>query len=525
MSKPATRTGRQLYELLPAVYRNRDQKRGAQGDRQDLAAYLDACGELLDRIRNTLDQRLADAFPEGQHAGRSAQSWLLPYFARLLDVRLRSPHVAGRRAEVSNAVAWRQRKGTAASIESIAEAVGQLEAEVHEGWRRVAVTPRVDMPQMPAAAFGLAQPPDPANPLEAAKHPALPTATPDFRGSGRAVQTESRHPLARRTRFPGGAVTWRQSNPRALPCFPGSFQDPSRRTVDLRSPSWDQGHFHPRRLLLFVPPPTGFFTFEPIESTWGNRAERIDDVTEDGVRDLRPRPDENGELPVVTITNSPPAFAGGVLRITDLNFNGTLTVTAGQVELERVAARRIVVQSADTDQPVLTAKDCLFERVTAADGLARLEACTVTARLEAARLQASDSILPDDLTIGLNDGPSCVRYSRLPAAALSASAAVLQRAAVTTLAPVFFDFDICAAGGVRSATDWGVPGHAVLHPATPEILCTGAEDGGEMGAFHHRMHCLQAAAVLAKLEEFVPVGLAMALIPDPSLLSSPPTIE
>ncbi len=524
MSKPTTRTGRQLYDLLPAVYRNRDAERPEQGDRRDLAAYLDACGELLDRLRNTLDQRLADAFPQGEHDGRAAQSWLLPYFARLLDVRLSSPHVDGRRAEVADAVAWRQRKGTAASVESIAEAVGQLEAEIHEGWQRVAVTPRVDMPQLPAAAFGLAQAPDPNNPLEAARHPALPAATPDFSHTGRAVQTESRHPLARRTRFPAGAVYWRQSDTRALPCFPGSFQDSTRRTVDLRTPSWDRGHFHPRRVLLFVPPPTGFFTFAPVELTWGNRAQRVDDTTVDGVRELRPRPDADGTLPVVTITNTPPAFGGGVLRITDLNFNGTLTITAGRVELERVAARRITVQTAGTDEPVLEAKDCLFERLAAPAGLVRLEACTVTVRAEAARLQASDSILPDQLDVAGAGGPSCVRYSRLPAAALAVSPALLQRAEVTTLDPVFFDFDVCAAGGVLSAADWGVPGHAVLHPATPEILCNGAEDGGEMGAYHHRMHCLQAAAVLTKLEEFVPVGLVPALIPDPSLLSSPPTI-
>lgn len=525
MSKPTTQTGRQLYNLLPEVYRSRDAEHRDPGDRRDLAAYLDACGELLDRVRNTLDQRLADSFPEGEYADRVAQSWLLPYFARLLDVRLRSPHVDGRRAEVADAVAWRQRKGTTASVEAITEAVGQLEAEIHEGWQRVAVTPRVDMPQLPAAAFGLDQAPNPLNPLAAARHPALPTATPDFSRTSRAVQTESRHPLARRSRFPGGAVYWRQSDSQGLPCFPGSFEDASRRTVDLRTPTWDRGHYHPRRVLLFVPPPTGFFTFAQVELTWGNRAEHVDDTVLDSVRVIGPRPDEDGVLPVITITNSPPAFAEDVVRIADLNFNGTLTITAGRVELERVAARRIVIQSADTEEPVLDARDCLFERIAAPDGLLRLEACTVKEGLECARLQASDCILPDQLTVDAVGGPSCIRYSRVHADVLALPGSVLQRAEVTTVEPIFFDFDVCAGGGVLSAKDWGAPGYAVLHPATPEILCSGAEDGGEMGAYHHRKHCLQAAAVLTKLEEFVPVGLEAALIPDPRLLSSPPTIE
>jgi len=529
MSKPTTQTGRQLYDLMPEVYRTRDAERQGLGegggDRRDLAAYLDACGEVLDRVRNTLDQRLADSFPEGDYAGRAAQSWLLPYFARLLDVRLHSPHVEGRRAEVVDAVAWRQRKGTPASVEAIAEAVGQLETELHEGWQRVAITPRVDMPRLPAAAFGLDQEPDPGNPLEAARHPALPTATPDFGRIGRAVQAESRHPQARRTRFPGGAVYWRLSSLQGLPCFPGSFEDPSRRTVDLRKPSWNQGHYHPRRVLLFVPPPAGFFTLDQLELTWGNRADQVVDTTAEGIRQIRPRPGDDGALPVVTITTSPPPFDEDVVRITDINFTGTLTITAGRVELERVSVRRLIIQSAGTAEPVLEAKDCLFARVAAPDGLVRLEACTVTQRLECARLQASDCILPDELLVALVGGPSCVRYLPGPANLLVLPAIMLQRSEVTTVDPVFFDFEICTAAGVRSATEWGVPGHAVLHPATPGRLCAGAEDGGEMGTYHHRKHCLQAAAVLTKLEEYVPVGLEAALIPDPRLLSIPPIIS
>ena len=543
-SKPSTETGRQLYNLLPEVYRTRDQARegvaAGSEKRRDLAAYLDGCGELLDRIRNTLDQRLADSFPEGEYVGfpkdkypsREAQSWLLPYFARLLDVQLRSPHIEGRRAEVANAVAWRQRKGTTASVEAIAEAVGQLEAEVHEGWQRVAVTPRVDTPQLPAAAFGLAQVPDPTNPLVAAQHPALPTVTPNFGRTSRAVQTESRHPLARHTRFPTGPTYWRQANRQGLPCFPGSFEDATRRTVDLRSPSWNQGHYHPRRVLLFVPPPSGFFTFDQVELTWANRAERVDDSTTDGVRELKPRKEADDELPVVTITTPPPPlpeFGETVLKISDLNFNGTLTITAGRVELERVAAQQIVIQSADTDEPVLSAKDCLFSKVEAKDGLVRLEACTVRDQLDCARLQASDCILPDALNpdalnLGFISGPNCIRYSRVGSATLEMSPSDLQRAENETVAPIFFDFDLCDESGMVSAADWGVPGYAVLHPATPQALCTGAEDGGEMGAYHHQRHCLQAAAVLSKLEEYVPVGLEAALIPDPRLLSLPPTI-
>jgi len=126
---PASPIGGQLYQLLPEVYRERD-KSG------DLARYLQGAGELLDGLHATLAQRLDDHFPE------TCQDWLIPYFAELLDVAMRSPEPAGQRAEVANAIAWRQRKGTASVTETIAEAVGLMEAELQEGWRRVARTPR-----------------------------------------------------------------------------------------------------------------------------------------------------------------------------------------------------------------------------------------------------------------------------------------------------------------------------------------------------------------------------------------------
>ena len=151
MNQPSTTHGRQLWHLLPEVYRTRDEG--------DLAAFLDACGALLDRVRETLDQRLADCFPDtpGEGEGEPAQAWLLPYFARLLDARLLSPHVEGRRLEVSEAIAWRQRRGTLGAVEQIAEAMtGRRyrgsrgrEVEVQEGFRRVVTTARIGVPILP----------------------------------------------------------------------------------------------------------------------------------------------------------------------------------------------------------------------------------------------------------------------------------------------------------------------------------------------------------------------------------------
>ncbi|MCP4657388.1 MAG: phage tail protein [bacterium] len=482
MSAPSSRSGRQLYALLPEVYRSRDGGQSPQGDDGDLAKYLDACGEFLDQVRNTLDQRLADCFPDRPPAGRAAQDWLLPYLAQLLDARLLSPHVEGRRREVGRAIAWRQRKGTRRSIEEIAEAVGQLEVEVQEGWQRVAVTPRLGMPLVPEPAL------DMGTASQAARHPGLPAATPDFR----------------------------QPLPQAhgIPRFPGSWEDTTRRTVDLRSPSWSRGHHHPRRLLLFAPPPTGFFPPDRkmlAWRAWHEPAEGPIGVSEkDGVRRIfhpdPPQPDGRGDK-AISVEDDLTFNGDDEIQIEDLNFLGTLRVTRGRLKLRRVAVRHLVIESGG--EPALDAVDCLFETVTVNNGLARLEYCTVLDNLSCQTIQASDCIFGD----GDDVGTGCIRYSRLPSPLAALQEQQLRRPATTTVEPTFFSLQ------------FGEPGCGVLHPATPESIRFGAEDGGEMGAFHRRRYCLQEAAVLEKLLDFLPLGITAVLIPDPRLPASVPESE
>lgn len=509
-TKPTTVTGRELYELLPVVYRVKD----ADGH---LAKYLDACGTLLDRMRATLEQRLADAFPASPAGEMPAQSWLLPYFADLLDVRLVSPKVKGRRAEVASAIAWRQRKGTLATIEEIAESVGGVEVEVQEGWRRVAVTPRLDRPLLPAAAYGEPEP-DPGNPLVARRHPGLPAVTVDITLPSRAVEADPAHPRAKVSRFRGVPVAWRQLNPHGAPCFPGSFEDASRRTPDVRTPGPSRGHIDPRRLLLFVPPTTGFFPFDAVELLWSQRHQKVSDPG----GDPRVIVNESGEA--VLFTTSPPAFVAESVVIRDLVFNGTVRVSNGRIRLERVAAKRLVVERTDVETPVIEAVDCLFDEIEAADGLVRLEGTTVMKGISCRRLQASDCLFagPIDLHPAAGDPRSCVRFSRVPR---GFTAPRLDRGALTSAEPIFFAFEHCAReGGSRPVDRFGDPGYGVLHPATPDAIRFGAEDGGEMGADHHRATCLAHAAVLTKLEEFLPLGIEAVLVPDPRLLVAPPRI-
>ncbi len=492
--KPTTDTGKQLYGILPEVYRTRDSaEAGGEGD---LARYLDTCGELLDRIRATLDQRLADSFPDNPPEGLSCQSWLIPYFAQLLDVRLVSPDEKGRRDEVANAVAWRQRKGTLTAIEQIAEAVGQMEVEIQEGWRLTAVTPRIGMPRLPAGALGEEPLFDDfrQHALWAARHPDLPTSTVDFRYPARAMEVAvpagefPSNPAAKLTTFAGTPVWWRQVNPHGAPCFPGSFDDVSRRTVDLRTPDWRQGHIHPKRVILHAPPPLGFF--------------------------------EPGLFPV---------HSGDMLLdekkehlLEDIVIDGTLTVSAGTVKMRRCAVRalEVTLPAGDIDEPVVDARECLFDKV-AVPGLARFEYCTILGKCECGRIQASDCLFAGQLNLnsGLLKHPHCIRFSRIPPGVL-ATALLTHRN--TTGRPVFYAFEFDEGGAVvRRTARFGEPGCGVLHPATPEAVRFGAEDGGEMGAHHGWRYSLLMAAVLDKLKEFLPVGMEAVIVPDLRLHRAP----
>lgn len=431
-----TQAGQQLFELLPEVYRSRDTI-GPEA-RGDLARYLDACGHLLDLIRRTLDQRLADIFPDDSAAGLAGQTWLLPYIADLLDVRMVSPDEAGRREEVANAVAWRQRKGTLKVVEQIAELVGRLEAELQEGWKRVATTPRVGLPLLPAKALGESEEFDgfKQHPNWAARHPGLNSAMVDLRYPSRALQLSDlptdtpQNPAAKQTNFGGTRAWWRQVNPHGAPCFPGSYEDIARRTVDVRTPSWRQGHHHPKRALLYAPPPLGFFSPDP--------------------------------FPVV---QDPEFKEGGEHLLEDHHVDGTLVVSAGRLTLRRCTVETLDISVSSPDEFVLEAEDCLFDTLLAGAGAVRLESCTVLNKLTVLKIDAANCLFNGSIGAPLN---GAIRYSRVPTSAITG----VTLTQCTTEAPLFFTDGV------------GVPVRGVLRPDAPRPVLFGAEDGGEVGAYH-----------------------------------------
>ena len=507
-----------LYRILPAYYRQRDET-------GDLKAYLAGCGALMDAVYATLRQRYGDNFPDNPPEGSSqppAQDWLLPYFADLVDATLVSPLPDGRRDELANAIPWRQGKGTLNTIDSIIEAIGQTEAVVQEGWQRVAMTPRVGAPMRPAVSFGYAQEPTAASPGNMARHPGLPAAMPDMRCPSRAIEVTQDNPGARRVRIEGETRIWRQGSAHGAPCFAGSYEDVSARTPDMRTPDWRVGHYHPRRVLAYVPPPSGFFRqpmrrviWEDVPSaTYLSRVEI--DTSEPGVVVHRNKTLRTGPFVPLRVNGrvnlDSAETQGRHFRFEGLSFGRDVFASDAYLSFYRCAMERVRSARSDLLDPVITMKACLSGSLVAPEGRVRLEGVTVLGLLEdgalsavqARALEASDCIFqglvhaPFDASQAPPDG-GCIRYSRIESAQPKALLGLWQN---TTEAPAFFE------------TTYPRRHVGVLSPASHVSILTGAEDGGEMGAFHEARHAAVRAAILTKLSDFLPVGQEAVLIPD-----------
>lgn len=458
-----SRLGELLYRLLPEVYRTRDRYESKTGGTEDLARYLDAHGHLLDLIHATLEQQLKDKLPE------TSQDWLLPYFAQLLAVNIVSPDPAGKHAEVAHAVSWRQGKGTLRVAEKIAEAVGQMEAEIQEGWKRVAMTPRIDMPVIPAGEIDSTLEIDKTVPSQAARHPSLPAVMADLRRPSRAVEEAlATNPTSKVSHFGGEQLNWRHLNRHGAPCFPDSFDDVSRRTIDIRTPSANHGHYHHKRLLVYVSPPEGLIPLKPIELTWGQRNESryeylIKETVENGVKVIR-----NNTRRVVIITDDV-RLDSNFYKIEGLNFSGMVEVSSGgKLELVRVEAGRVDVATHSIEEPVVTGTDSLIGELSAG-GMVQLDSCTVRGKAYLTSIKAKDCILMD---VNGSDISGVLEYTCYPAIApFSKKDMTIEDC--TMEEPSFF------------ADQTALDARSVLAPDTPSSIYSGAGDGGEMGYFHH----------------------------------------
>lgn len=543
-----SRAGLLLYRELPEEYRYRDP---AAGDELgDLEAYLHAFGHLLDLIRGTTEQAYADAFAEPADNGRAVQVWMIPYLADLVAAELKAPVAEARRAELNYSVAWYKAKGSVEAVDEIAGVVGDAEAVLIEGWRHVLATPRVTLPPFTAEAAAMGS----GDPLEA---PGLPLGTPDLRQLNRAVEdAEGASPLnelsfPQRDAFGRPAaplvVHWRPRARRGAPCFPGAYDDTSARCPDLRA-TGDRLGPHPRRTVLHIRPPEGFFATGingslvtptvadlPIDPTATAtqvirpvEVMRALGLLEEGIVDALV---VGGEvvLPDRLIVAGDLALPAGVrLRFEDLLFTGRLSLPEADTRLELVrCAVADLVPERPTDEPSVEATDCLFGTIGGAGGFVQLVYCTVLGETTVGRLWASDCLFEGPLVdITCSGGETCIRYSRVPDLAAVEGCTAGGSATNTDDAPNFIrlwfdDPDGCT----RRPARFGEPGAGVLDLTSSARLRRGAEDAGEMGAYHHRHHAAGIRALEAKLKDFLPLRQEVTVRYDAHLARRPVQIE
>jgi hypothetical protein len=347
----------------------------------------------------------------------------------------------------------------------------------------------------------------------------------DLRYCSRAVQCEASNSGAHTTTFAGEEATWRQVNRHGTPCKPGSYQDVSHRTVDLRTPAQGRGLFHPRRVPLYLPPPEGhcsaqvetlywtqfdaqsstkpLVTLTTSTTTWNGLTLPLYTYTGQ-------RYDESQPLVPVRMRGVKTFTEEAVYRFENLWLDNRVQIDAGAAVLVNCAARQIKVTTAERDAAVLTARGCLIKKLEAARGRVDLEYVTVLDTLLAEALNASDSILMPALRKDTDDADvpeaGCIRYSRLfhlpepevedepPDPLWLAqgvySALTCYAATCTTETPLFW------------SDTFGQPGCGVLHPDCDIFFQTGAEDGSEIGGCHDYRYVLRQKAVLEKLQEF-----------------------
>jgi hypothetical protein len=146
---------------------------------------------------------------------------------------------------------------------------------------------------------------------------------------------------------------------------------------------------------------------------------------------------------------------------------------------------------------------------SSAGGALSLQGCTVIGKVHAGMLAlASDSIVWAGLATGdswaaplISDRKQagCVRFSYLPMGSVTPRQFECLEQAEGSAQPVFYSLR------------YGDPGYAKLLPCTNAAIRQGADDGGEMGAFHFVLAPQRETDLRVRMQEYVPAGLEFGI--------------
>jgi hypothetical protein len=134
----------QLYKLLPAVHRLRDEAHG-----KPLQALVTLIARELGALEENLEQLYDDQFIE------TCAEWVAPYIGELVGYRPLhgvAARISSPRAEVANTIAYRRRKGTALMLEQLARDVTEWPARAVELFAQLCTTQYMNHVRLGATA-------------------------------------------------------------------------------------------------------------------------------------------------------------------------------------------------------------------------------------------------------------------------------------------------------------------------------------------------------------------------------------
>jgi hypothetical protein len=190
----------------------------------------------------------------------------------------------------------------------------------------------------------------------------------------------------------------------------------------------------------------------------------------------------------------------------------SVTVASGPRPEERNDSLRLVLERCISG-PLTAARDVAAVSVTdsildAADGhhghgvavtapATDIQASTVLGRVEARTLDAGNSIFTERVTVERRQS-GCVRFCYLPLASTAPRRFRCQPASQEAAGRVVPRF---------ASVGYGQPVYGQLSPSCPDEIARGAEDEGEMGAFHFLQQPRRIDNLRASLDEYLRFGL------------------
>jgi len=192
----------------------------------------------------------------------------------------------------------------------------------------------------------------------------------------------------------------------------------------------------------------------------------------------------------------------------DRSISGPIKITGRS---SRILLRDSIIDHAD----IVDDADIVNDAIAAENVTAQIDRCTVLGKIDLRRLEASNSIFMEDVTVKQRqDG--CIRFSYIPYNSRSPRRFHCQPDLALAVKEEDFGGDLSkeerTAVKIRlrpafTSVHYGDPGDAQLSFASAEEVRTGAEDGSEMGVFGILEQPQREANLRAALEEYMRFGL------------------